>query len=96
MRGGVAEHLHRVGILGGEDGELSVVVERASEIDQVAICSGDESLFRETRRNLLRYISSGGAFGDVAGGAVGQSNLNGVHGLSAVLAGKCADETGSR
>ena len=33
MRGRVAEHLHGVGILRGEDRELDVVVERARKID---------------------------------------------------------------
>ena len=53
MRGRVAEHLHRVGILCGEDRELGVVVERARKIDQFAIGARDQRFFREPRRNLL-------------------------------------------
>jgi hypothetical protein len=57
------QHLHRVRIL-AVDGELSVVVEQARQINQVAISASD-GFFCETRRNLLRDISGGGALGDV-------------------------------
>ena len=76
MRGRVAEHLHRVGILRGEDRELGVVVERARKIDELAIGARDQSFLGEARRNLMRNFGGGGAAGHFAHCAVRQSDLN--------------------
>ena len=79
MRGGVAQHLHRVGILRGEDRKLYIVVERARKIDQLAVGARDESLLGEARRNLLRDFSGGCSARDFACGAVGQRDLKCGH-----------------
>ena len=82
MRGGVAKHLHRVGILRGEDRKLGVVVERARKIDQLsslAIGARDQRFLGEARRNLAGDFGGGGAAGHFASCAVRQSDLYGSH-----------------
>src|SRR5579863_3328133 len=57
VRGRMPEYLHSVRVLRGQDGERGVVVERAAEVNQVAVGPGDERFFREPRRNLLGDLS---------------------------------------
>jgi hypothetical protein len=52
--------------------------ERARKIYQLAIGASHQSIFRQPWRNLVRDLRSGGAALHFAGGAVRQSNLNGV------------------
>ena len=85
MRGGVAKHLNRVGILRGEDRKPSVVVERARKVDQLAVLSilaigaRDQGFLGEARRDLAGDFGGGGAAGHLASCAVRQSNLYGSH-----------------
>src|SRR5271156_2887795 len=79
MRGGVAEHLHCVGILGGQNGKLGVVLERAREVHQFAVSARNQSFLRQTRRNLMRDLHRGSAARHFADGAIRQRDLNGVH-----------------
>ena len=78
MRGRMAKHLERVGILRGEDRKLDVVVERAREIHQFAIGARDERFFRQSRRDLAAISAADGAARHFASGAVWQSDLNGI------------------
>ena len=79
MRGRVAEHLHRVGILGRQDRELDVVVEREREIDKLAIGARDQRIFREARADLAGDLRGGGAAEHFARRAIRQRDLNVRH-----------------
>ena len=81
VRRGVAKNLQRVGIFRGEDGEPGVVIERTREIDELAIGAGDEGFAGESVRDVARDFGGGGAGGDLARGAVGQGDADGVHDL---------------
>src|SRR5580704_17850171 len=75
----MAEHLHRIGIFGGQNAELRVVLERARQVHQLAVGARYQSLFRQAWRNLLRDLCRGGAARNFAGRTIRQSNLNALH-----------------
>ena len=79
MRRGMAKNLQRVGIFRGEDGEPGVVIERTREIDELAIGAGDEGFAGESVGDVARDFGGGGATRDLASGAVGQGDADGVH-----------------
>ena len=79
MRGGVPKNLQGVGIFGGEDRELGVVVQRTRKVDEFAVGARHQRFLGETRRNLMGDFGGGGSAGYFASGAVGQSDLDRVH-----------------
>ena len=78
MRCGMTKYLDRLGILGGENAELDVGMERAREINQFAIDARDQRLFGQTRRDFLGDLRRSGSARNVANGAVWQRDVNGV------------------
>src|SRR5580704_8413160 len=88
MGRGMAEHLYCIGVFCGEDGNLRSVLQRAGEIDEVAVRARYQSFLRQARRNLLRNLRGGGPARNFTGGSIRQSNLNGFSahaGLSSFL-----------
>jgi hypothetical protein len=79
VRGGMAEDLHRVRILGGENRKFGIAIERAREVDEFAIGARDKSFLRKARRNLRGNLRGSGAARKFASSAVRQCDLNRVH-----------------
>jgi hypothetical protein len=73
----MAENLNCVGIFCGEDGNFRVTLERAREVDEVAVGACYESFLCQSGRYLVRDLCGSGTARNFAGGAIGQSDLNG-------------------
>ena len=74
---GVAVDREGIRITVGQDAQLGVGVERASQVDQVAVGLGRQRSLGQPRADGFRDVQRGGAFRNLLGAAIGQ--LDGDH-----------------
>src|ERR1700678_738047 len=70
------ENLHGVSILGSQNRDFRILLERPRKIDELIVSARHQRLLREARRNLMRDLRGGGAAGHFSTSAVRQGNLN--------------------
>jgi hypothetical protein len=78
VRRGVTIDFERLWVFFGQDPYISVVIERPSQIDQIAIGFGDQSGVGKTRTDGPGNFKGRGAFGDVLASAVRKSEMNAI------------------
>ena len=75
VRGRMAIHFERLGILGGQDLQLGVGLERPGQIPQIAVDARDDGVVRQARADGAGDIDRSGPWLDRLRTAVGQPNL---------------------
>src|SRR5258708_5452833 len=76
MRRGVAIHLERGGILGGQDLQTRILLDRAGEIHHLAIDPRDYGVVREAGTDRSGDVDRACAGGNGLNTAIGQRDLN--------------------
>ena len=78
VRGRMPVDFERLGIFLGEDAQVGVVVERAGEVDQIAVRLGGQGGVGQARADGLGNVERGGAFREFFAAAVGELDMNAV------------------